>query len=101
MIELVLAATAITLVFVRGSIFEPLRSRGPKIWRDLVSCALCSGFWVGAILYFLRGEPAYFAAAYWLDVLSHGALAAAASLLLVRALEVLEALVDWLEKGSE
>jgi hypothetical protein len=89
-IELVATAAAITLVFVRGSIFEPLRSRGPALWRELASCALCSGFWVGAILYFLRGEPAYFAFSYWLNVLGVGALAAAAALLLVRVLEALE-----------
>jgi hypothetical protein len=97
-IELIFSAAAITLVFVRGSIFAPLRSRGPAIWRELASCALCAGFWVGAILYFLRGEPAYFASLYWLDALSHGALSAAAALFVVRALEALEALADALEK---
>jgi hypothetical protein len=94
LIELVAVAAAITLVFVRGSIFEPLRSRGPKIWRDLASCALCAGFWVGAILYFLHGEPAYFAFSYWLNVLGVGALTAAASLLLVRVLDALEKVAE-------
>jgi hypothetical protein len=89
-IELVSTAAAITLVFVRGSIFKGLRSSGPALWQELASCALCSGFWIGAILYFLHGEPAYFAFSYWLNVLGFGALTAVASLLLVLALDALE-----------
>lgn len=105
MIELVFTAAAITLVFVRGSIFAPLRSRGPGIWRELASCALCAGFWVGAGVYTL--DTAYFWSWHswhswlWFEALKHGALAAAAALFMVRALEVLEALVDWLEERSE
>jgi hypothetical protein len=92
--ELVLAAAAITLVFVRGSIFAPLRSIGPHLWQELASCALCAGFWIGAILYFLHGEPAYFAFSSWLNVLGFGALTAAAALLLVRVLDALEKVAE-------
>lgn len=46
---LVLFSTAITVVFVQGSIFAPLRAHGPKLWRELVSCGLCSGTWVGGV----------------------------------------------------
>lgn len=57
-LELVLGAAAITLLFVLGSIFKPLREHGPKLWRELVTCPLCLGFWlgIGAILVF-EGRP--------------------------------------------
>lgn len=41
-------AVAITIVFIRGTLFDPLRERGPEFWRDLVKCPLCSGVWIGA-----------------------------------------------------
>lgn len=50
----VLFSVVITLVFVSGTIFAPLRKLGPAWWRELVSCALCSGVWIG-------GGMAYFA----------------------------------------
>lgn len=43
----VFEAAAITLLFVQGSIFRPLRERGPALWRELAGCPLCLGFWVG------------------------------------------------------
>ena len=42
-----LEAAAITLLWVRGSVFKPLRERGPKLWQELASCSLCFGVWVG------------------------------------------------------
>jgi hypothetical protein len=90
-----LYCAAITLVFVRGSVFDWLRARGPGWWRELVSCALCSGFWVGAANYTL--ETAYFAdfsGWFWFAALKSGALAAAASLLLVRVLDALESAAE-------
>lgn len=42
-----LEAAAITLLFVQGSIFKPLRERGPALWQELAGCPLCFGFWVG------------------------------------------------------
>lgn len=82
--ELVAQAAAITLVFVRGSIFERLRSAGPALWRELASCAMCAGFWVGAIWCVVSAgyEP--------LRCFATGALTAAAALLLVRVLDALE-----------
>lgn len=44
----VLTAAALALVFVRGSIFDIFRRRGPAWWRELAGCALCAGFWAGA-----------------------------------------------------
>jgi hypothetical protein len=54
MIWLVLQAVAITLVVTEGSIFARLRTFGPKLWRDLVSCSLCLGTWVGMGLYMVQ-----------------------------------------------
>ena len=44
----VLESAAITVVFVRGSIFKRFREIGPSIWRELASCPLCAGVWIGA-----------------------------------------------------
>jgi hypothetical protein len=46
---LVLFSAAIAVVFTQGSIFSPLRTHGPKLWRELVSCGLCSGTWIGGV----------------------------------------------------
>lgn len=85
-----LQAAAITLIFVRGSIFERVRSRGPALWRELASCALCAGFWVGLGWFALASWPLQGRAAY-LWCFGGAALSAAAALLLVRAIEALEA----------
>jgi hypothetical protein len=59
-------AVALTLLFVMGSIFDWVRSFGSQVksprllvivlelWRELVSCPLCSGFWIG---YFSAQTP--------------------------------------------
>lgn len=52
---LVLQAAALTVVFVRGSIFASLRSHGPAIWREFAACPLCVGVWVGAGWRLLHG----------------------------------------------
>jgi len=36
-------------VWSRGSIFRPLRERGPGWWRALADCPLCAGWWIGAV----------------------------------------------------
>lgn len=38
---------AIAHVWARGTIFRPLRKRGPRLWQALADCPLCSGFWIG------------------------------------------------------
>lgn len=42
-----LESAAIAVVFTRGTIFKRLRESGPALWRDLTSCPLCVGVWVG------------------------------------------------------
>jgi len=51
-LSIVLFSAAIAVVFTQGEIFKFLR-RGPWIWRELASCALCSGVWLGAGMYLL------------------------------------------------
>ena len=46
---LALQAAAITIVFVRGSIFERVRDHGPQFWQTLAGCPLCAGVWIGFI----------------------------------------------------
>lgn len=45
----VLAGVGVTLLFVYGQPFKPIRSMlsTNAITRELVSCSLCVGFWVG------------------------------------------------------
>ncbi len=50
---IILFSAAITVVFTEGSIFKVLREHGPKLWRELVSCALCSGVWIGTAMWLL------------------------------------------------
>lgn len=44
----ILMASAATVVFTRGKLFQWLRDHGPRLWRELVGCPLCLGVWVGA-----------------------------------------------------
>lgn len=47
MFELAAQAAAITVVFVRGSIFDRVRESGPELWQRFARCPLCTGFWIG------------------------------------------------------
>jgi len=46
---------AIAHVWARGSIFRPLRKKGPRLWVMLADCPLCSGFWIGVLGHFVYG----------------------------------------------
>jgi hypothetical protein len=70
----ILFAAAITVVWTEGSLFTPLRTRGPKLWRDLAGCALCSGVWVGCGVALLSG------ARIWWQVLGMGCVSAVLAL---------------------
>jgi len=80
MIWLLFQAAAITLVVTEGSIFAKLRTFGPALWRQLVSCSLCLGTWVGGALYVLHSPPAAHYG-YWLQVLGFGCMAGVLSLI--------------------
>lgn len=92
-----LEAAAITVVFVQGTIFGSLRRHGPTWWRELVSCALCSGFWIGVAWYIVRTwsleMTELFRAAgpvFWLSAFVSGVMTAVIALFLVRLLELLD-----------
>jgi hypothetical protein len=104
----VIAAAAITFVFVRGSIFDWTRDVGPRAWRDFASCPLCVGFWVGFALDLARsgawrsfGRPplSWDHAALGAAVVA-GALAAIAALSIARVLDALETAEMYLEERA-
>jgi hypothetical protein len=72
MIWLVLQAICITLVVTEGSIFSRLRTFGPALWRQLVSCSLCLGTWVGMVLYVLHALPIGWSWRLGVEVLGFG-----------------------------
>ena len=74
-----LALAGATQILVRGAIFARVR----RVWPALLACALCVGFWVGAVGGFaLRVGPAVrFDAELALAVLLDGAAVALVSLL--------------------
>lgn len=90
---IVLFSAAITVVFVRGEIFHALRTHGPELWKQLATCALCSGVWVGAGVTWLAARylglrtdfPLLFTA------LALGSSTGCAALLYVRVIDRLEA----------
>jgi hypothetical protein len=99
---LVAESTAITLIFVRGSIFDWLRAAGPAWWRELASCALCSGFWIGGAWYAISRVIALGYANF--DVarcFGAAALCSAAALLVVRVLDALESAAPPVEPDDE
>ncbi len=104
---IVLFSAAITVVFVRGSIFDPLRKRGPELWRDLVKCPLCSGVWVGGLAYLGDGGFYIPYAGVWpwfsllFTTLGLGALTGCAALLFVRVWDALESFAVLLELEAE
>jgi len=72
MIWLVLQAVCITLVVTEGSIFSRLRTFGPALWRQLVSCSLCLGTWVGGLMYVATHGISVADWRSWLQVLGFG-----------------------------
>ena len=93
---LVLQAVAITIVFVRGSIFRWVRESGPALWREGASCPLCAGVWIGMILHGLNlyihsTEPlGAIGLKVLLDSLGFGALVGTISLIVFFAIGVLD-----------
>lgn len=91
----VIEAVAITVVFVRGSIFKRLRESGPALWRELASCPLCAGVWIGAGWSILRvALVGTLHADAWPELavraLATGTLAGSFALLFVLTLSVLD-----------
>lgn len=91
----VLEAVAITIVFVRGSIFKSFRESGPALWRELASCPLCAGVWIGAGWMMAREAVAgrirsYPPVDFMMTALGTGAVVGSLALLFVLTLAVLD-----------
>jgi len=93
--QLIAISAAIAVVFTQGEIFKFLR-RGPWLWRELASCALCSGVWVGMAMSLLfygfpqPGADLWTIVAVGARVLGLGALSGCAAVLFVAVWEKLD-----------
>ena len=50
-----IAIAAVTMIVTNSKIFQPVRefaSKKSMYIGDLLSCALCTGFWVGGLIFF-------------------------------------------------
>lgn len=117
MLLTVLEAAAITVVFTQGTIFSKVRNWGLKspqthgdpyrtaagepekgllaLWRELLNCPLCLGWWVGLALWGLQDAPDSVGRG-WLglvDAAGAGALSGALALLYRR-------ITEWLDNAS-
>lgn len=89
---LTVCSAAISLVFVRGSIFSRIRTAGPDLWKEFATCPLCVGVWVGAgatVLARFRGILLLDIPLIFLS-LGVGCTAGALALLYVRLIDALE-----------
>lgn len=88
----VIEGAALTLVWVLGSLFKPLRERGWEIWQLFANCPLCIGVWVGSavVLARFRWGGAVLEEPVALTVLAHGAAAGVLAL-------VVKLVVMWLD----
>lgn len=93
---LVLFSAAITVVFTQGKIFRFAREHGPALWRELVSCPLCSGVWIGAGSSFLVGGH-FVGLLRVYEALAVGALAGCAAWAFVALLNALGSVEVWLD----
>jgi hypothetical protein len=99
-VTLALFGAAITVVFTRGSLFEKLRggpqrareaeSRIVRFFRDLVTCPLCCGVWIGSALSVLHDYGGHWDVVRAVDVLGFGCASAVLAL-------ALYSLLDWLQ----
>ena len=94
MLSLVIQSVALSVVFHKGTIFRHLREGGPALWREMASCPLCSGVWIGAGWFLLRtalasGVAALRSTSILLDALVAGALTSVLSLAVVLLLALL------------
>jgi hypothetical protein len=95
-----LFSAAITVVFTRGTLFEALRG-GPhrareaearivRFFRDLVSCPLCCGVWIGAAVSLVHDSGGAWGAARAADLLGFSCVCAVLALIAYSA-------IDWLQ----
>ena len=54
-----LISYGLTQILVYGKIFDPIRPKSGKLGQ-LLSCPMCTGFWVGLFLWFTRHQTELF-----------------------------------------
>ena len=88
-----LEASAITIVFTKGSIFKRLRENGPALWQEWAGCPLCVGVWVGAAWRYLRDAaiPPFLTMPVAFELLANGAVTGVIALLVALTVSVLDA----------
>ena len=91
---LALEAAAITIVVTKGSIFKRLREMGPWFWRELSSCPLCAGVWIGAGWYLVYQPLPPSSLQVAVDALATGAVTGVMAFLIARVLLALEKYSD-------
>ncbi len=100
-IPILLFSAAITVVFTRGSIFQFLRgpyqrareteARITRFFRDLFSCPLCSGVWVGMGASLLHDSAGRWDVIRAIDLLGFGCVSAVLALAAYSVLDWLQA----------
>ncbi len=100
-VSILVLSAAITVVFTRGSIFQFLRgpmqrareaeSRITRFFRDLFSCPLCSGVWIGMAASLLHDSAGRWDVIRAIDLLGFGCVSAVLALTAYSALDWLQA----------
>ena len=99
---IVLFSAAITVVFTQGTLFHVLRTHGPRLWRELVVCALCSGVWIGASSTVLIHQVPFQASfSVLFQLLGMGSLTGCVAVLFVALWEALDAITWYLLHAAE
>lgn len=103
----VLAGAGITLVLVRGSVFDALRLQGPRQTREFFDCPLCTGVWIGVALgSYSWGLGELQLAPTWLlstpYLLGIGCITAVVALVIHKLVDLLDALTTaaWVRIGN-
>lgn len=95
-------STAVTLVVIQGTLFDRLRGpEMPRLLRELLSCALCLGVWVGMGVWVLSSRdpslldhlPSW--AGFGGETLGFGALTGVSALTVHRIWDALDAVGGW------
>jgi hypothetical protein len=96
----VLFSAAITVVFTQGKPTAFVREHGPALWRELASCPLCSGVWIGALSSALVGGTLSGLLRVY-EALALGTATGCLAWLFVALLNVMGSLEVWLDGEQE
>lgn len=95
MIEFYLTCIGITIIITQSSILEKFRNKVSSMgdfFDELIHCAMCSGFWVGAVMALIYGN----------DLISSAAISSLTSWLTFTVANLLYSITNYLlNKQSE